>query len=93
MSDLQDALNDLIEDVEELRSYAEQNSAYLYEKWGLEESSNRIKDALRLVANPNIEAANETMRGLMPTDWEREPWPQAFVELIVAAALTPGDTE
>lgn len=36
---------------------------------------------------PDYEAADMKMRGLMPQDWEREPWPRAFVQLIVEAAL------
>ena len=38
--------------------------------------------------NINLTAANAKMRELMPTDWEQEPWPLAFVELIIAAAFS-----
>ena len=52
-----------------------------------------IMEAARLVANPNIEAAHRAMRALMPREWEREPFPKAFAEIIIEAALTEGDTE
>ena len=52
-----------------------------------------LKEAARLVANPNIEAAHRAMRALMPREWEREPFPKAFAEIIIEAALTPGDTK
>ncbi len=51
------------------------------------------KPRIRLVpVTIDHEAANAKMRGLMPDDyemttWTDEPWPAAFVELIVAAAV------
>ena len=52
-----------------------------------------IVKAARLVANPNIEAAHRAMRALMPREWEREPFPKAFAEIIIEAALTPQEDE
>ena len=52
-----------------------------------------VLEAARLVANPNIEAAHRAMRALMPREWEREPFPKAFAEIIIEAALTEGDTD
>jgi hypothetical protein len=31
--------------------------------------------------------ANEALQKLMPTDWEREPWPAAFLDIVLRAAL------
>ncbi len=48
----------------------------------------RIGEVARLVADPNIEAAFNTAENLIPGEIRPE-----WVNAIVAAALTPGDTD
>ena len=66
----------------------------VYDRTEVQDDLRRIADWIEARANPNIEAAHRAMRALMPREWEREPFPKAFAEIIIEAALTPlGDTE